>query len=81
MKTNVQGTGEQADVYFQACHEPYQVVVLGSDTVGNINLKYEAREKIDMYLKLEDALDEDEEEVFGYQTLGFGASLGMRYSL
>ena len=81
LNTNVQFTGEQTDVYFPPFPEPSQVVVLGSHTLVNINLNYAASEKLDMYLKLENALDDDYEEVFGYQTLGFGASLGMRYSL
>jgi vitamin B12 transporter len=46
-----------------------------------MNLNYAASEKLGMYLKLENALDDNYEEVFGYQTLGFGASLGLRYSL
>jgi vitamin B12 transporter len=68
-------------VYFPPFPEPSQVVDLSSHTLLNINLNYAPSEKLDIYLKLENALDDDYEEVFGYQTLGFGASLGMRYSL
>jgi vitamin B12 transporter len=81
LNTNIQFTGEQTDVYFPPFPEPSQVVDLGSHTLLNINLNYAPSEKLDIYLKLENALDDDYEEVFGYQTLGFGASLGVRYSL
>ena len=37
--------------------------------------------KCEIYVNLDNVLDEDYEEVFGYQTLGFGASMGLRYSL
>ena len=81
LNTNIQFTGEQTDVYFPPFPEPSQVVTLDSHTLLNMNLNYAASEKLDMYLKLENALDDNYEEVFGYQTLGFGASLGLRYSL
>ena len=68
-------------MYFPPFPEPSQVVILDSHTLLNMNLNYAASEKLDMYLKLENALDDNYEEVFGYQTLGFGASLGLRYSL
>jgi vitamin B12 transporter len=57
------------------------VVKLDSHTLLNLNLNYQANEKLDMYLKLENALDENYEEVYGYQTLGFGTSVGLRYQL
>jgi vitamin B12 transporter len=47
----------------------------------NVNANYSATEKLDVYLRLDNLLDDDYEEVFGYQTLGFGASLGLRFSL
>ena len=74
-------TGEQTDVYFPPFPEPSQVVALSNHTLVNINLNYSATEKLEMYLKLENALNDNYEEVFGYQTLGFGASLGLRYSM
>lgn len=81
LNTNIQFTGEQTDVYFPPFPEPSQVVALSNHTLVNINLNYSATEKLEMYLKLENALNDNYEEVFGYQTLGFGASLGLRYSM
>jgi len=81
LNTNIQFTGEQTDVYFPPFPEPSQIVALSNHTLVNINLNYSATEKFEMYLKLENALNENYEEVFGYQTLGFGATLGLRYSM
>ena len=81
LNTNIQFTGEQTDVYFPPFPEPSQVVALSNHTLVNINLNYSATKKLEMYLKLENALNDNYEEVFGYQTLGFGASLGLRYSM
>ena len=81
LNTNIQFTGEQTDVYFPPFPEPSQVVALSNHTLVNINLNYSATEKLEMYLKLENALNDNYEEVFGYRTLGFGASLGLRYSM
>ena len=81
LNTNIQFTGEQTDVYFTPFPEPSQVVALSNHTLVNIKLNYSATDKFEMYLKLENALNENYEEVFGYQTLGFGASLGLRYSM
>ena len=81
LNTNIQFTGEQTDVYFPPFPELSQVVALSNHTLVNINLNYSATEKLEMYLKLENALNDNYEEVFGYQTLGFGASLGLRYSM
>jgi len=81
LNTNIQFTGEQTDIYFPPFPEPSQVVDLSNHTLLNINLNYSATDKLEMYIKLENALNENYEEVFGYQTLGFGASLGLRYSM
>ena len=57
------------------------MVTLSDYTLLNINANYSASDRLDIYLRLDNLLDEDYEEVFGYQTLGFGASLGVRFDL
>ena len=57
------------------------MVRLSDYTLLNINANYSASDKLDIYLRLDNLLDENYEEVYGYQTLGFGASLGLRYAL
>ncbi|MDA8682235.1 TonB-dependent receptor [Porticoccaceae bacterium] len=79
LNTNIQFTGDQTDVYFPPFPEPSQVVVMDSHTLVNLTLNYQASKDLDLYLKVENTLDEEYEEVFGYQTLGRGTTIGMRY--
>lgn len=75
INTNVQHNGSQTDVVFP------DIVALDSYTLVNLNANFSATEKLDVHLRLDNLFDESYEEVFSYQTLGFGASLGVRFSL
>ena len=79
--TNAQYNGSQLDQFFPPWPAPSEMVTLSDYTLVNINANYSASDRLDIYLRLDNLLDEDYEEVFGYQTLGFGASLGLRYDL
>jgi len=75
INANVQHNGSQTDVVFP------NIVALDSYTLVNLNANFSATEKLDVYLRLDNLFDEAYEEVFSYQTLGFGASLGVRFRL
>ena len=81
INTNAQYSGSQTDTFFPPWPTPSQTVTMDDYTLININANYSASDKLDIYLRLDNLLDDDYEEVFGYQTLGFGASLGVRFSL
>ncbi len=81
INTNAQYSGSQTDVFFPPWPTPSQTVTLADYTLLNVSANYSATDKLDVYLRLDNLLDDDYEEVFGYQTLGFGASLGLRLSL
>lgn len=72
INANAQHNGKQTDI---------GGVTLDAFTLVNVNASLNATDKLDVYLRLDNLFDEDYQEVFGYQTLGFGASLGLRYSL
>jgi vitamin B12 transporter len=72
INANAQHNGTQTDLYG---------VILDAFTLVNVNANFNATDKLDLYLRLDNLFDEDYQEVSGYQTLGFGASLGLRYSL
>ena len=72
INANAQHNGTQTDLYG---------VILDAFTLVNVNASFNATDKLDLYLRLDNLFDEDYQEVFGYQTLGFGASFGLRYSL
>ena len=69
---NIQHNGSQTD---------YGPVKLDGFTVVNLNADYTASDKMNVYLSLTNLFDEDYEQVYGYETLGFGANLGVRYKL
>jgi vitamin B12 transporter len=81
INTNAQYSGSQTDTFFPPWPAPSETVTLADYTLLNVNANYSATKKLDLYLRLDNLLDDDYEEVFGYQTLGFGASFGLRYSL
>ena len=81
LTTNVQYNGSQSDEFFPPWPAPSQIVTLNDYTLLNVNANFSATDRLDIYLRLDNLLDDDYEEVFGYQTLGFGASLGLRFSL
>jgi vitamin B12 transporter len=54
---------------------------LASYNLVNINANYNVSDKLDTYISLTNLFDEDYEQVYGYETLGFGANLGVRYKL
>lgn len=72
INANAQHNGTQTD---------FGDVTLDAFTLVNVNANFNATDKLDLYLRLDNLFDEDYQEVSGYQTLGFGASLGLRYSL
>ena len=72
VNVNAQYNGEQTDINSKT---------LDAFTLVNVNANWTATDKLNVYLRLDNLFDESYQEVFGYQTLGFGASLGVRFSL
>ncbi|MGK0339401.1 MAG: vitamin B12 transporter [Candidatus Azotimanducaceae bacterium] len=70
--------GEQTDVFFPPFPTPQQVVTLDSYTLLNIAGHYQLSEHVRLNARLENALNEDFEEVFGYETPGFTAHAGVK---
>ena len=78
LNTNVHYSGGQTDDYFPSFPSPAQRVSLDKYTLLNINANYSATEQLDIYIRLDNLLDDQYEEVLGYQTLGLGGSIGFR---
>ena len=80
LNLNAQYNGSQQDTFFPP-YPPFSLPVeLDDYTLLNLNATYSATQNLDLYVRLENVLDEDYEEVFGYQTLGFGGYIGVRYN-
>ncbi|WP_339743959.1 TonB-dependent receptor [uncultured Maricaulis sp.] len=70
----VDHTGEQLDTDFGT----FQTVTLDAYTLVGSQLRWQAREGVELYLRGENLLDEDYQDVFGYHTPGRGLYLGLR---
>ena len=81
LNANLQYSGSQTDVYFPPFPNSAETVSLDDYTLLNLNADYKMTEQCDFYIRLDNVLDDDYEEVFGYQTLGFGGSVGFRLKL
>lgn len=77
---NAQYNGSQNDMFFPPWPQASQVVKLDDYTLVNLTANYQMNQKLSFYTRLENMLDEDYEEVHGFQTLGFGAIVGVRYN-
>ena len=67
---NIQHNGSQKD---------WQPPTLEAYTLVNLNAHYDASENLQIYMSLNNLFDKDYQEIVGYETLGFGANLGLRY--
>ena len=75
INTNAQFNGSQIDVVYP------ENVKLADYTLINISANYKATQNLDIYIRFDNLFDENYEEVFSYQTLGFSANVGIRYKL
>lgn len=69
-------TGEQRDTDFGT----FQPVVLDAYTLVGGQVRWEATDNLEVYVRGENLLDEEYQDVFGYHTPGRGLYLGLRLS-
>lgn len=74
-------TGERRDDRFLLDPPFVERVKLGSYTLLNVALSYALTPRVTVYGRLENALDEDYEDVYGFNTPGSGAFAGVRVAL
>ena len=80
VNANFQYNGRQSDVYFPPWPNPMETVGMDDYTLVNIRANYKMSPKLDVFIRVDNLTDENYEDVFGYQTLGFGFGIGARYS-
>ena len=79
LNLNVDYNGEQDDFYFPPV-PPYQErVELNDFTLVTVAASYQLNKKLQLFARVENALDEDYEEVYGYVAPGRTAYAGVRY--
>ena len=80
VNANFQYNGRQSDVYFPPWPNPMETVSMDDYTLVNVRANYRINQKLNIFIRLDNLTDENYEDVFGYQTLGFGFGFGARYS-
>ena len=72
--------GERTDVFFPPFPEPQQTIILSDYWLVDLTVNYQVTPAIALFVRSTNLFDENYEQVFGYQTLGRAAYLGLRVS-
>ena len=78
LNLGVSYTGEQDDFFFGTF--PATRVTLDGYTLVNLSGSYQLSDDIKLYARIENLLDEDYQDVFGYATQGIGGFAGIQAS-
>ncbi len=70
--------GSRTDVFFPPFPDPSEIVTLDSYFLVDLTLQYQLSESTAMFARGSNLLDEDYEQVYGYQTPGIAGYLGLR---
>ncbi len=70
--------GTRTDVFFPPWPDPSETVTLDSYWLVDLTLQYQVSESTSVFAKGTNLLDEDYEQVYGYQTPGIAGYLGLR---
>lgn len=73
-------TGDREDVYFDGSFTPHRVE-LDNYTLVTVAASYDITRQISVYGRVENALDSDYEDVYGFNTPGAAAYLGLRLAM
>jgi vitamin B12 transporter len=72
--------GDMLDNAFDAATFAASKVVLGEYWLVNVAASYEVSPGVALYGRIQNALDEDYQEIFGYETAGLAAYAGLRFT-
>ncbi len=73
-------TGEALDTRFAAFFASSDIVELKDYWLVNVAASYKVTPGMELYGRVENLLDEDYQEVFGYETAGIAAYAGLRFT-
>ena len=76
---NVDYNGEQDDFFFPPTPPFQERVSLDSFTLVNLAARFQLSPAVSLFARVENALDEDYEEIFGFSAPGRAAFAGIRY--
>ncbi|HHQ14776.1 MAG TPA: TonB-dependent receptor, partial [Chromatiales bacterium] len=78
LNLNLSYTGEQTDLFFPPFPAPSTIVSLDSYTLVNLAGSYQLTDTINIYARAENLLDEDYQNVYGFNTPGAGYYAGVK---
>src|SRR5690606_32586537 len=78
LNLNVNYVGQQRDLFFPPFPEPSRRVDLEDYTLVTIAARWAIRPEITVFARVENLLDEEYEEVFGFAQPGISAFAGVR---
>jgi len=81
LNLNIDYNGEQDDIFFPPLPPYQQRVQLDDFTLVTLAASYRLTDAVRLFARVENALDEDYEEVFGYATPGRAGVVGISYTL
>ena len=70
--------GSRDDIFFPPFPDPSEIVTLDSYWLVDLAVQYRLSDSMRLFAKGTNLLDEDYEQVYGYQTLGRAGYLGVR---
>jgi vitamin B12 transporter len=70
--------GSRSDIYYPPYPEPSEIETLDSYWLLDLTANYRIMSSTNIYVRATNLLDEDYEQVYGYQTPGRSAYLGVR---
>ncbi len=73
-------SGRNTDMFFPPFPEPPEIVILDSYWLLDLTVSFDINRNTRVFLRGNNLLDEDYEQVYGYQTPGRSAYLGLRLS-
>lgn len=75
---NAQYNGTSYDQFFPPWPQSSELVTLDDYTLVNLTANYDWSPQVQLYARMDNLLNEQYEDVYGFQTLGRGASIGVR---
>ncbi len=73
-------TGQREDIYYDGSFTPHRVG-LGDYTLVTLAASYDITRRVSLYGRVENALDTDYEDVYGFNTPGAAAFIGLRLDM
>jgi vitamin B12 transporter len=70
--------GTRSDIFFAPFPEPSEIITLANFWLVDLTATYDLTEKLDVFVRVNNLLDEDYEQVYGFATPGRSAYVGLR---